>query len=200
MTKQKDHKKHEKQDEERAESSFAEIAEALNVDLNQSTKTESLEELQAKRDEAVQKAQDNWDKYLRTQAEMENLRKRAERDIANAHRFSLEKFVKELLPVLDSFEQGLHISKNSAEELAAMREGMELTYTMLVKVLEKFGIEQIHPLDAVYDPHLHEAMSMVYMPDLAANTVIQVIQNGYVLHGRLVRPARVIISKTEENT
>lgn len=189
---------HERREEERAESSFAEIAEALKVDSNQETTENSAAELQAKIEEATKKAQDSWDRYLRTQAEMENLRKRAERDIANAHRYALEKFVKELLPVLDSFEQALHITKDGIENLAAMREGMNLTYSMLLAVLEKFAVVQINPLDQVYDPHQHEAMSMVYMPSLTANTVIQVIQHGYSLHGRLVRPARVIISKTEE--
>lgn len=198
MHKHKDQRINERREDERVESSFTELAEALDVDLTLGAKENSAEELQKKLDEAVQKAKDSHEKYMRAQAEMENLRKRAERDIANAHRYSLEKFINELLPVLDSFEQGLQMSENAAADLASMREGMSLTYTMLLKAIEKFGITQLNPLEQMYDPHQHEAMSMVVATDVAPNTVIQVIQRGYSLHGRLVRPARVIITKSED--
>jgi molecular chaperone GrpE len=189
----KDHNIQEKREEEQVESSFAELAEAMDVDLKkQSTVSEELlQELE----EAKQKAQESWDKFMRTQAEMDNLRKRAERDITNAHRFALEKFVNELLPVMDSLEQGLQVSDNAGESVAAMREGMQLTYNMLLKAVEKFGVVQLNPVNEPYDPHQHEAMAMVDVSNAEPNTVVQVIQKGYSLHGRLVRPARVIVAK-----
>lgn len=186
--------KHEKQEEDKIESSFADMAEALGI---QPEHPKSGAELSAELEQANKKAEDAWDKFMRTQAEMENLRKRTERDIANAHKFALEKFVKELLPVLDSIEQGLSIAVNTGEGMAAMHEGMELTYKMLLGALNKFGVEQLDPVDKPYDPHQHEAMSMVEVPNVAPNTVLQVIQKGYELHGRLVRPARVVISRAE---
>lgn len=189
----KDHNIQEKREEEQVESSFAEMAEALNVDLKKQNQAD--EELLKELEEAKQKAQDSWDKFMRTQAEMDNLRKRAERDIANAHRFALEKFVNELLPVLDSLEQGLQVADNGDDSVAAMREGMQLTYNMLLKAVEKFGVTQLDPLNESYDPHQQEAMAMVDAPNAEPNTVIQVIQKGYALHGRLVRPARVIVAK-----
>lgn len=197
MSKHKETKSHNKHEAEPTDSSFAEFAEALNVDMGKQDTVGSPEALQQELDEANQKAKDSWDKFLRTQAEMENLRKRAERDIANAHRFALEKFVSELLPVLDSIEQGLQVADGGVDVVIAMREGMEMTYKMLFKAVEKFGVLQLDPLTEVYDPHQHEAMAIVDAPDAAPNTVIQVIQKGYSLHGRLIRPARVIVSKAE---
>ena len=195
MSKHK-HPHHPNQDDTQA-SSFAKVAESLGMSAETVPEEEvrSMSELEAALEEAKNKAQDSWDKFIRTQAEMDNLRKRVERDIANAHKYALEKFVNELLPVLDSFEQGLQMSESGDVSLAAMREGMELTYTMLLKAVEKFGVVQLDPTEQPYDPHQHEAMSMVGVPGVAPNTVIQVIQKGYLLHGRLVRPARVIISK-----
>ncbi len=191
MSKHKDI--HQKREESSANSSFSDVADALGIQPENETR--SIEELETALDEAKTKAQDSWDKFMRTQAEMDNLRKRVERDIANAHKYALEKFVNELLPVLDSFEQGLQMADKGDGPIAAMREGMELTHTMLLKAMEKFGALQIDPLNQPYDPHQHEAMSMVEAPGVVPNTVIQVIQKGYSLHGRLVRPARVIISK-----
>jgi molecular chaperone GrpE len=188
------HEKHEKQSDEKVESSFADMAEALGI---QPEESKSVTELNAELEQAHKKAEEAFDKFMRTQAEMDNLRKRTERDIANAHKFALEKFVKELLPVMDSIEQGLSIAVNNGEGMAAMREGMELTYKMLLSTLTKFGVEQLDPVDKPYDPHQHEAMSMVEVPNVAPNMVLQVIQKGYTLHGRLVRPARVIISRGE---
>ncbi len=186
------HHKHEE-----TESSFAKVAETLGMKTETVPVEEAkaIEELELALDEAKTKAQDSWDKFVRTQAEMDNLRKRVERDIANAHKYALEKFVNELLPVLDSFEQGLQMAANGGDTMAVMLEGMEMTYKMLLKAVEKFGVVQLNPVDQPYDPHQHEAMSMVEVPGVASNTVIQVIQKGYQLHGRLVRPARVIISK-----
>jgi molecular chaperone GrpE len=196
MSKHKDpHHKHEHAE---TASSFSKVAETLGMKPETTMpveETRSIDELETALDEAKTKAQDSWDKFVRTQAEMDNLRKRVERDIANAHKYALEKFVNELLPVLDSFEQGLQMSEKADGAVAAMREGMELTHKMLLKAMEKFGVEQINPLDQAYDPHQQEAMSMVDVPGVEPNTVIQVIQKGYQLHGRLVRPARVIISK-----
>ncbi|NNM58958.1 MAG: nucleotide exchange factor GrpE [Legionellales bacterium] len=208
MSKHKEMNIHDKREDEQSSSSFAELADVLDVDLKSGADVTSAENLLKEINEANLKAQENWDKFMRTQAEMENLRKRAERDIANAHRYALEKFVAELPPILDSMEQGMEAAAatESGEgtegaagaPISAMREGIEMTYKMLLKAIEKFGVVQLNPLDQVYDPHQHEAMAAVPAPNVAPNTVIQVIQKGYSLHGRLIRPARVIVSKAED--
>lgn len=197
MSKHKETNIHDKREEEQTSSSFAELADVLDVDLKSGADVASAENLLKEVNEAKLKAQENWDKYMRTQAEMENLRKRAERDIANAHRYALEKFVAELPPILDSMEQGMQVAETAGESASAMREGIELTYKMLLKAIEKFGVVQLNPIDQVYDPHQQEAMAAVPVPNVAADTVVQVIQKGYTLHGRLIRPARVIVSKAE---
>lgn len=134
------------------------------------------------------------DKALRAHAEVENIRRRAERDVAGAHKYALEKFVKELLPVLDSMGQALHHSHDN-EAAQAIHEGVNMTMTMLLGVLNRMGVEEIDPLNQPFNPELHEAMSMLESADVAPDTVIQVFQKGYSLNGRLVRPARVIVSK-----
>ncbi|MBY0544914.1 MAG: nucleotide exchange factor GrpE [Gammaproteobacteria bacterium] len=198
MSKHNEPNIHDKREEEQSDSSFADLADALNVDLKKETVAPSINELLKELDETKQKSQDSWDKFMRTQAEMANLRTRTERDIANAHRYALEKFVAELLPVLDSVEQGLQAADQGGAAASVMREGMEMTYNMLLKAVEKFGVVQLIPLDQAYDPHQHEAIAAIPSADKAPNTVLQVIQKGYSLHGRLVRPARVIVSKAED--
>ncbi len=141
---------------------------------------------------AEQKGHENWEKSVRALAELDNVRRRAEREIANAHRYGQEKLTTALLPVVDSLEQALQMVK---EPDTAMREGLELTMKLFLDVLQKFDVQQIDPMGTSFDPQLHEAMSMQEVPGTPANTVIAVFQKGYTLNDRLIRPARVIVSK-----
>ena len=134
------------------------------------------------------------DQFVRAQAEMENIRRRAELDVEKAHKFALEKFSKELLPVVDSLEKALE-SIGDDEQFTVVREGVSLTLNMLVSALGKFKIEQVDPVGEPFDPQLHEAMSMVDAPEAEPNSVVAVMQKGYTLNGRLVRPAMVMVSK-----
>lgn len=153
-----------------------------------------LEAANAKVEKAEEKAQENWDKALRTLAEIENIRKRAEQDVEKAHKFAVEKFANGLLPVIDSLEKALEVSAETAE-VQAMRSGIELTIKMFVDTVAKYGLVQINPVGEAFDPEVHEAMSMIEDPNYESNVVIQVYQTGYTLNGRLVRPARVVVNK-----
>jgi molecular chaperone GrpE len=131
------------------------------------------------------------DQALRGQAEAENIRRRAARDVENAHKFALEKFASELLPVIDSLEKAVESVQASAEsaDANAIGEGVELSLKLFLDVLEKSGISRIHPIGEPFDPQLHEAMAMVENPDAEPNSVLDVMQAGYTLNGRLVRAA-----------
>lgn len=155
---------------------------------------QSIESLTAELAEAKAKADENWQKVLRTHAELENVERRAKRDVEAAHKFALQQFAKELLPVVDSLEQGLQVEGEGEALVKSLREGMEMTLKMLVDTLKKFNIEQVSPLNQAFDPELHEAMSMQPSDEHAPNTVVAVFQKGYTLHGRLIRPARVVVS------
>ncbi len=158
-------------------------------------------------EEQLQQALLQVDKYkneaLLAQAEMQNLRKRTERDVANAHKFSVEKIVAELLPVVDNLERGLEASQVDALENAAattLKEGIELTLNLFVGALNKFNVAQIDPAGEPFDPQLHQAMTMIEQDSVEPNTVVDVMQKGYSLHGRLVRPAMVVVSKASESS
>ncbi|MHC9511663.1 nucleotide exchange factor GrpE [Kangiella sp. M94] len=151
-------------------------------------------ELEAELEAARQEAADNKDLALRTKAEAENIRRRSENEVISARKYAIEKFAVELLAVVDSIEQGLQL-KAESEESKAIQDGMELTLKMTLSTLEKFGVEQLNPLEEVFDPQLHEAMTMVPSPEHESNTVIDVFQKGYTLNGRLIRPARVVVAQ-----
>lgn len=142
------------------------------------------------------KVTDQTESVLRSQAEVQNIRRRAERDVENAHKFALDKFSSDLLPVIDSLERALEAADSlDAESVKAMRDGVELTLKMFVDTLGKHGIEQVNPMGEPFNPEYHQAMSMVPNPDMEPNSVMAVMQKGYVLKGRLVRPAMVVVSK-----
>lgn len=155
----------------------------------------NADSLEAQLEAAQAKASENWDQYMRAIAEMDNLRRRNAKDVENAHKYGIEKFVNELLPVMDSMSLGLAAEDASAESL---REGMELTMNMLVKMMEKLGIEEIDPMNEKFDAEKHQAMSMQPNADVEPNTVIAVMQKGYLLNERLIRPAMVMVSKAVE--
>ncbi|MBL4781303.1 MAG: nucleotide exchange factor GrpE [Porticoccaceae bacterium] len=145
--------------------------------------------------EALQQAKDQT---LRTQAEMQNLRRRVDRDVENAHKFALEKFVGELLPVVDNMERALEALAVDDENLSAAREGIELTLKSFLGVLDGHKVKQVEPKGEAFNPDFHQAISMVPNPDVAPNTVLEVFQKGYTLNDRLVRPAMVVVSKGAE--
>ncbi|MGR9115998.1 MAG: nucleotide exchange factor GrpE [Gammaproteobacteria bacterium] len=158
----------------------------------------SVEELTQKLEQAEQKANENWDKAVRMQAEMENLKKRTQKDLESAHKFALEGFVKELLPVIDSLELGLQAAIGDSDDVQKFREGTELTLKQFEAVFAKFNIESVNPLGQPFNPELHQAMTMQPSADAEPNTVLNVFQKGYVLNGRLIRPAMVVVAKAED--
>ena len=135
------------------------------------------------------------DQLLRTVAEMENVRRRSQRDIENAHKFAVEKLLSDLLPVADSLEKAEEAAK-STDDAAGMAEGISLSLKLFIGILEKSGVTTIDPLGEPFDPQLHEAMAMVPNPDAEPNSVMDVMQRGYTLNGRLVRAAKVIVVKS----
>ncbi len=142
---------------------------------------------------AEAKAQDNWNSYLRAVAELENYRKRAEREIDNARKFAIERFAQELVTVGDALEAG--ISAGAANPGPALLEGAQATLRQLHRAFENAAIKLIDPVSQPFDPERHEAMVAQESADQPADTVLSVIQKGYSLNGRLLRPARVIVSK-----
>ncbi len=153
----------------------------------------SYPDLEEKLTVAEKLAHENWEKSVRAMAELDNVRRRAERDVANAHRYSLEKFSVALLPIVDSLEHALQLANKEAD--VSMREGLELTMKLSLDVLKKFDIHQFDPTGDVFDPQQHEAMSMQESADAAPNTILMVFQKGYKLNDRVIRPARVVVAK-----
>jgi len=155
----------------------------------------SVEELQQQLEQARSKAEENWDLLVRTKAEMENLRRRAERDVENAHKYALERFITELLPVKDSLELGVQAAQQENASVDKLQEGTELTLNMLNQAFDKFSINEVHPEGEPFNPDHHQAMAMLEHEEAAPNTVLQVMQKGYLLNDRLIRPAMVTVSK-----
>ena len=149
---------------------------------------EELSELE----QALATAGENRDLYLRTAAELENVRKRAARDVENAHRFALERFSRELLAVRDSLEMGLAAADNASVE--SLLQGSEATLKILGVTMQQFGIEELDPVGEPFDPEYHEAISMQPSDDVESGSVVTVVQKGYSLNGRLLRPAMVIVA------
>ncbi len=136
------------------------------------------------------------DQLLRTVAEMENVRRRAQRDVENAHKFAVEKLLSDLLPVVDSLEKAEDAAKTT-DNAESMAEGIGLSLKLFIGILEKSGVALVDPLGEPFDPQLHEAMAMVPNPDAEPNSVMDVMQRGYTLNGRLVRAAKVVVVKGE---
>ena len=190
------------QDEEQPQQEGVEQASVEQA--TEAQQTEPVENLEAPTVESLMeevaalqaKVTDQSDSVMRAQAEVQNIRRRAERDVENAHKFALDKFSSDLLPVIDSLERALEAAENLENEaVKAMRDGVELTLKMFVDTLGKHGIEQLNPMGEPFNPEFHQAMSMVPNPDMEPNSVMAVMQKGYVLKGRLVRPAMVVVSQ-----
>lgn len=135
------------------------------------------------------------DAALRAQAEAQNARRRADQDVEKARKYALDRFAGELLPVVDNLERALEATAGGSDEVKPIADGVDLTLKSLLDALKKFNIEQIDPTGEPFDPQLHQAMSMVENPDAEPNSVLQVMQKGYTLNGRLIRPAMVLVSK-----
>ncbi len=163
---------------------------AEGVDL----RDERIAELEAQLAEAQQHERDS---LLRAKAEMENVRRRTELDIEKAHKFALEKFSGDLLPVLDNLERALDLADKNNPELTAMIEGIELTLKSLQDVVRKYGIEIVGDTNVPFNPEVHQAMSLMESADHQPNHVMMVMQKGYTLNGRLLRPAMVAVSKAK---
>lgn len=146
-------------------------------------------------EDARSKADEHWDLVLRARAEQENLRRRHERELESAHKYALERFALELLPVKDSLEIGLATAEASDQ---ALREGMELTLKQLTAAFSHFALAEINPVGEKFNPQLHQAMATQESTEAEPNTVLAVYQKGYLLHDRVIRPAMVIVAKTPE--
>ena len=155
----------------------------------------SAEELIQRLESAEKKATDNWDQLLRTKAEMDNIRRRTQKDLENAHKFALEKFISEMLAVKDSLELGVEAAGQENANVDNLREGSELTLNMLSGVFEKFNVVELNPVGEKFNAEHHQAMSMQPSDEHEPNTVMAVMQKGYLLNDRLVRPAMVMVSK-----
>ena len=170
-------------------------AEGLNED--------HVPDLQVKLEEALAKADDYYDQLLRNKAELDNVRKRSQRELENAHKYAVEKFVNALLPVIDGIEMGKQAAE-TVTDVDQLKQGIDMSITMFQQLLEKFEIESINPEGDNFDPELHQAMSIQESADVPPNSVMAVMQKGYTLAGRLLRPAMVMVSKapvaaSEEN-
>jgi len=158
----------------------------------------TVEELKQELEEAKQKAHEAWDKAVRTQAEMENLKRRTQKDLEDAHKFALTSFGKELLPVFDSLVLGLQAATGDSEDVKKFREGSELTIKQFEALFAKFNIVAIDPMGMPFNAEQHQAMMMQVVEGAEPNTVVNVFQKGYLLNGRLLRPAMVVVAKAAE--
>lgn len=155
---------------------------------------EKIANLEAQLTEAETRERDS---VLRMKAEMENLRRRTELDVEKAHKFALEKFVNELLPVLDSLDRALEVADKDNDAMSAMIEGIELTRKSMLDVVAKFGVQVVADIDVPMDPNVHQAIAMVESDDVAAGNVLMVMQKGYTLNGRTIRAAMVSVAKAK---
>lgn len=160
---------------------------------------QTVERLTAECESTRATAEENWNQFLRVRAELENQHRRSQRDVEQAHRYAIEKFANELLGVRDSLEMGAGAAQEAHVGVAKLREGTELTLKLLQQVMEKFDIHEVNPQGARFDPEKHEAMAAQESAEHDPNTVIHVVQKGYLLSDRLLRPALVIVSRPDSN-
>ncbi|BCE03472.1 nucleotide exchange factor GrpE [Marinicellulosiphila megalodicopiae] len=177
--------------------SHDELEEVSIDEIEQEEQAQEGEVLEADNEVELLKAEaEKWkEAALRSEADSQNTRRRAEIDVQNAHKFGVEKLIKELLPVIDNLDRALESADTENESLKPMTEGVELTLKSFVSALEKFEVVAIDPVGEPFDPKLHQAMTMIEQPDAEPNSVIAVMQKGYEMHGRLIRPAMVVVNK-----
>ncbi len=189
---------HEEQKVEAMEQVEAQPVEPTDVDSEVTAEQARIAELEAQLEAAQQASLEERERAIRAVAEMENLRRRAAQDVEKAHKFALEKFAAELLPVLDNLERAIELADKENDTLKPMIEGVELTLKSMQSGVAKFGLVALDPTNQPFDPNAHQAMSMVPSADVAPNTVIAVMQKGYELNGRVIRPAMVMVSKSAD--
>ncbi|THB70791.1 MAG: nucleotide exchange factor GrpE [Gammaproteobacteria bacterium] len=153
-----------------------------------------VDQLKKQIEELTAKADENWNLYLRSQAEIENVRKRGQKDVESAHKYAVEKFVAELIPIKESMDLGYAASHEEDVDIAKIKEGTELTLKMFSSMFDKFKIVEVNPKGEKFNPSFHEAISMLPSPEFDANTVIDVVQKGYLLNERVIKPALVVVS------
>ena len=170
------------------------VNEEGNIPLGGETDEAAFGELQQQVEVLTDQLAQAKDQALRAHAESQNIKRRAEQDVEKAHKFALDKFVGELIPVLDSLEKGMESAEQAEGSHEGIIEGMRLIQKQFLDALAKFKVEQVDPAGQPFDPNFHQAISMVPNPDLEPNTVMDVFQKGYTLHGRVVRPAMVVVS------
>jgi len=181
---------------EDSQAAVEETAEEQGADLDTEDAAEEGGDSEQALEAALEQAQNAKDDLLRVQAEMQNLRRRTEQDIEKAHKYGQEKLSIELLAVMDNLERSQEATSNSDDEaIKAIREGVDLTLQGFADCFSKFNIEVVDPLGEPFDPQLHQAMSLQENSESEPNTVIAVMQKGYTLHGRVIRPAMVMVSK-----
>lgn len=164
-----------------------------NLDTNKNNINKKIEDIEEDSFEALKaRADENWDKYLRVVAETDNIRKRATRDVENAHKYALENFSRELLAVVDSLEMGLVSGKEAG--MKSLIEGNQATLKLMLSIMQQFGIDEIDPHGEPFDSEIHEAMTTQSSSDMEPGSVLTVFQKGYTLNGRLLRPARVVVA------
>lgn len=173
--------------------------EAAEVETAETTeqvdpRDEQIANLQAQLAEVQQRERDA---VLRSKAEVDNMRRRTEQDVEKAHKFALEKFVNELLPVIDSLDRALEVADKANPEMTAMVEGIELTLKSMLDVVRKFGVEVVADTNVPLDPNVHQAIAMVESEDVAPGNVLMVMQKGYTLNGRTIRAAMVSVAKAK---
>lgn len=183
----------ENQDQNSNEPQVEQAADAVEAEL--SVEQQKISELELALAAAQGTVADQKDSVIRAKAEVDNIRRRAAQDVEKARKFALEKFSAEMLVTVDNLERALQNIDKEDEAMQSVIEGLELTYKGLISSLEKFDIKAIDPQDQPFDPNLHQAMSMQEVPGVPANTVIAVMQKGYELSGRVIRPAMVMVSK-----
>ena len=166
----------------------AEVGAETEAEIGEDSIEQQLEQAQAT-------IKDYWDQIIRLKADMENNRKRAGRDIENAHKFALRNFTESLLPVIDSMEMGQEAAEADNASLESIIEGTQMTMTMFIQVLKKHGLKEVDPVGETFDPEFHQAISMAEDKKAKSNTVISVMQKGFSLNDRLVRPAMVVVAK-----
>lgn len=177
--------------QEELEAQAAEQAEAEAETAAETTDAEGVDALAAAQAESAELK----DRMLRAQAEMQNIRRRAELDVEKAHKYGLEKFAKEMLSTVDNLERALAACTAQDDATKAIHDGVDMTLKALLASLEKFKVEVVDPVDEAFNPELHQAITMVDSPEAAPNSVLSVMQKGYTLYGRLLRPAMVVVSK-----
>ncbi len=181
-----------------AENNENELIEEIDQEPDENSEEAEIENSESDQQNLQEVIEQNWDKILRLQAEIENLRKRNIKDVESAAKGSIERVIQEMLPVIDSFEIGMTIDTKTDEGIETFIAGQKATYKQFMSMLDKFSIEVIDPKDMKFDSENHEAMSIVEDENTESGYIVEVIQKGYRLQNRLLRPARVIVSSEKQ--